>query len=217
MTRLGFRYTPAPLVKGTAARAIPFGLESLTPSDPGRIIKEAEPAEKPQSKAFGRALYGDRDRRISVRGRLYEVTAPATGCQAQAETRLLGDGRKRHMRLRLLLGEGEKASREQLAQDREFVAANERWRQCVRKDGVKAKNPVQLLQQLPRNVDVRKHSATRADVRCKRRTGYLPVAYATLAVAQQSWLDKHAHVLAGWRELQRRQDAAARATEAARD
>ncbi|MGH1554728.1 hypothetical protein ACRAWF_30790 [Streptomyces sp. L7] len=91
MTKLGFRYDPAPVAEvtdGTAERPTFFGLESL-PS-PASGSAGTLPPEQHRSEAFTRALYGDPDNKISEKGARFSVSRPADGCQAGAERRLLG-------------------------------------------------------------------------------------------------------------------------------
>ena len=210
MTKLGFRYGPAPAPKpsGTdAEHPTPFGLETLTPA--GTSAAEDGPSEVPQSKAFARALYGDPDKLISAHGKLIKVSRPADGCQAEAEKRLLGDERLQWLQLDIQLGEGEQEARKQLNNDPAFRAANARWAQCMHEAGFQQKDPLSLLYGLPRDTDLSTNSAAHADVRCKADTDYLRVSYTRLNAVQQTWLAKHASTLTAWNSLQRRQNAAA--------
>jgi hypothetical protein len=138
------------------------------------------------------------------------VSAPATGCQADAERRLLGDGQARWLELRVRLGEGEKEARNRLERDPVFQALNTRWRGCMMQAGVDARDPIQLARSLPVSIDIRTNAATRADVHCKAATGYLAAAYSRLAAMQQAWLDRNPRLRTDREMLLRRQDAAAR-------
>ncbi|MFJ9629636.1 hypothetical protein ACIRU8_18195 [Streptomyces sp. NPDC101175] len=211
MARQGFTYRPVQVAgaTGTAeAQPAPFGLESLTPPQPAS--SSPAPAEESPSPAFTRALFGDPAKRISAKGTTIRVSRPADGCLAEAEIRLLGADRLRWLQLRVQLGDGEQAARQQLAQDPRFRAATERWRQCMRTAGYDQKDPVTLLYGLPRGTDPARNPLTRADVRCKEDTGYLTTAYGRLEAAQQNWLDRHASLLSQWDALQLRRENAAR-------
>lgn len=211
MAKHGFQYKPAPIANTAEAAGehpTPFGPESLTTL--AADVPQAPPSEAPTSKAFTRALYGDSDDRISAKGKAIQVSRPANGCQAEAEKRLLGDQRVRWLQLRIQLGEGENEARQQLEKDRAFRAANARWRTCLRAAGFDGKDPVSLLNALPRGTDLAKDPAVRADVRCKAETDYLSSAYGRLHAVQQAWLDRHAETHTGWKTLQRRQGAVAR-------
>lgn len=212
MAKHGFRYTPAPVVstsQATGDHPQPFGLETLVqPADttPGLV-----PSEKPESKAFTQALFGDPDKRISAQGKLVRATRPANGCQAHSEKQLLGNDRVRWLQLRIQLGEGEEQARQQLEKDHAFRVVNAGWRQCMSEAKFRGqKDPVSLLYGLPRNADPSKNALARADIRCKGETNYLTIAYTRLAAVQQAWLRDHAGTLAAWNALQRRQDTIAR-------
>ncbi|MFF0014629.1 hypothetical protein [Streptomyces sp. NPDC005374] len=212
MTKLGFRYEPAPVAEvtdGTAERPSPFGLEPLPPR--GTEPSESLPPEQPRSKAFTRALYGDPDHKISAKGASLQVSRPADGCQAEAEQRLLGgtEGRLRYLRLRLQLHDGQNESLERLDQDAQFRAVNERWRTCVLRAGVETTDPVTLVKSLPADTDLYKHPAAQADLRCKGETDYLAISYTRLAAEQSKWLTENPEVLPGWRSLQLRQSTVA--------
>ncbi|MFS8099190.1 hypothetical protein LFM09_18855 [Lentzea alba] len=182
----------------------PFGLESLE-----NLMPEPQPAEAVQGEDYARALFGDPGQRVKANGERLGMTLPATGCQADAERRLLGDQRLRALELRLRLYDGERDAREQLDRDPAFVAATERWRRCVSGFGVDARTPDELLSALSGDADLAAEPAVRADVRCKHVTGYLGTAYARLAACQQNWLDEHADLVAEWRALRQRQHAVA--------
>jgi len=207
MASRGFRYEPAPdgAPAASTSRPMPFGLESLrTPPEP-----DQPPAEERQGTAFMRALHGDPNKRIRAKGRYVQVSRPANGCLAEAEERLLGDDRLRWLEVRIHVADGEREAREQLEGDAVFREANERWRQCMHRRGFEQNDPVSLLSGIPRGTVLRNHFAARADIRCKGDTDYLTTAYARLAVAQSTWLDQHAALLAEWRSLLAKQAQAA--------
>lgn len=182
----------------------PFGLESLE-----NLTSEPAPAEPVHSEEYARALFGDPGRRVQAHGERLGMSLPANGCQADAEHHLLADQRQRGLELRLRFYDGEREAREQLDHDPAFVAANERWSRCVHRFGVEARTPGELVNELPADTDLATDPAVRADVGCKRETGYLDTAYARLAVLQQNWLDAHADLVAEWLELRQRQHTAA--------
>jgi hypothetical protein len=182
-----------------------FGLESLDD-----ITDQAPQEPASQGEAYGRALFGDPEKRIVATGARVAVSRPATGCLAEAENRLLGDLRPRRMQLRMQLFDAERDTREQLDGDAEFRAANERWRACMKLTGVDAPDPLQLLAGLPQNADLRSNPAVHADLRCKAETGYLRTAYGRLAEIQQAWLDRHPKLATDWNAIRNRQAAAAR-------
>ncbi|MFF4590587.1 hypothetical protein [Streptomyces sp. NPDC001388] len=213
MARKGFTYRAAPVAEAGETdipRPKPFGVETLeSQGDVGDEAAESMPPERPESKAFTRALFGDPDDKVSVKGRFVDVAQPSTGCQAEAEKRLLGDGRGRWLTLRLRLGEGERESLQSLERDTAFRTVGARWQRCMAHAGFGARTPVDLLRALPAGTDARTHPAVRADLRCKAGTGYLQTAYARLAAAQQRWLDAHPDVLADRTALFLRQRSAA--------
>lgn len=182
----------------------PFGLESLE-----NLATGPAPAEPVHSEEYARVLFGDPGRRVQAQGQRLGVSLPADGCQADAEHHLLGDQRQRALELRLRIYDGERDAREQLDHDPLFVAATQRWSECVSRFGVDARTPGDLLGARPGDTDLATDPAVRADVRCKRETGYLDTAYARLAVLQQNWLDAHADLVAEWRALRQRQHTAA--------
>lgn len=183
----------------------PFGLESLE-----NLTTEPLPAEPDHDENYTRALFGDPERRVTANGERLGISLPANGCQADAEHRLMGDQRLRALELRLRIYDGERDAREQLDRDPTFVAATERWRKCVDRFGIHTKTPGDLLNELPADTELAIDPAIRADLRCKRETGYLDTAYARLAVLQQNWLDSHADLVAEWLALRQRQHTAAR-------
>ncbi|GAA3841520.1 hypothetical protein ACFS5L_16925 [Streptomyces phyllanthi] len=205
----GFTYTPPPVatVEEGAQWPTPFGLETL--DVPGTDTAETLPPEEPKGEAYTRALFGDPDDRIRAKSESFTVSRPATGCQAEAEERLLGDERLRWLRLRLRLGDGEREAFDMLEKAPGFRAAQARWRTCMKETGFDEKDPLRFLNSLPADTDIRTHRAARADVRCKADTDYLVAAYSELAAAQEKWLDEHPDVRAGWTELRKRQEAEA--------
>jgi hypothetical protein len=182
----------------------PFGLESLE-----NLTTGPAPAEPVHGEEYARVLFGDPGQRVQAHGERLGMSLPANGCQADAEHRLLGDQRQRSLELRLRIYDGERDAREQLDHDPAFVAATERWSRCVKGFGVDARTPGDLLSALPADTDLATDPAVRADVRCKRETGYLDTAYTRLAVRQQNWLDAHADLVAEWLALRQRQHTAA--------
>lgn len=211
MARHGFRYTPPAVAMSQAADEYPtpFGLETLTL--PSAAPTDVPPSPESRSKAFGRALFGDPQQRITAKGETLTVTRPANGCQAESEKRLLGADRVRWLQLRLWLGDGDKEARKQVEKDPAFRAANGRWSGCMARAGFQGqKDPVTLVFSLPRDTDFSRTDVTQADVRCKAETGYLRSAYTRLGAEQRAWLKNHADVLTDWNALQRRQDRIAR-------
>ncbi len=208
MAGQGLDYTPqVEHVTGdeTLAALRPFGLESLE-----NIAAEPLPPEPVRDERYTRALFGDPDRRMVARGERLEISWPATGCQADAEHRLLGDRRQRASELRLRLYDGERDAREQLDRDPVFVAVNAGWRKCMNRRGIDAPDPADLLSALPADTNFATDPAARADLKCKQETGYLHTAYARLAFLQQQWLDTHGELIGEWLALRQRQDTVAR-------
>jgi len=208
MAEQGFRYVDAgeDVDSDDAGNGLRlFGLES-----PDDLVDRSPQEPASQGEAYGRALFGDPDKRIVATGARVVVSRPATGCLADAEHRLLGDLRLRRMQLRMQLFDAERDTREQLDTDAGFRTANERWRACMTLTGFDAPDPLQLLAGLPGNADLRSHPAVQADLRCKAETGYLRTAYGRLAVIQQAWLDSHPNVATDWNAIRNRQYAAAR-------
>ncbi|MEU7021713.1 hypothetical protein ABZ990_13775 [Streptomyces sp. NPDC046203] len=231
MAEHGYRYAPTPPAsdagagggadggtnRGTGGAAAeerpqPFGLES---SAPPRTAAQA-PSEKPprpgspeSTDAYARALFGRESARVSTKGLRLSVSRPGEGCLAEAEKRLLGDGRMRWLQVRIMLFEAQQQARADVEKDPAFRAATTHWRACMDRAKVKAQDPVAVLNSL-RSADDRKTSpAASADLRCKAETGYLTTAYQRLAAAQQHWLDRHPAVGADWKKLSDRQNKAA--------
>ncbi|MCX4980611.1 hypothetical protein [Streptomyces sp. NBC_00572] len=217
MAEHGFRYAPpAPPQPGmsTDQRPQPFGQESAAPSaeTPPPAAKPPVPGSPETTKAYGLALFGDEKKRVSAKGSgRMKVSRPGNGCLAEAETKVLGDGRMRWLQVRIMLFEAQEEARGNLEKDPEFRALNGRWRACMNEAGFRdVTDPARLLASL-RTADARRADASlAADLRCKESTGYLPTAYARLAVAQQRWLDRHPDVDRDGTALLRRQDEATR-------
>ncbi|MER5890771.1 hypothetical protein ABT160_43715 [Streptomyces sp. NPDC001941] len=207
MAAQGHRYEPAKRERSESRGLALFGIEPGSDADPEPAAAQSE---QPRSQAFRRALFGDPAKTISAQGERFKVTRPATGCQAEAERKLVGSEREKLLGLQLRLGDGESEALSQLQRDARYAAANKRWRTCMRESGYDAADPLALLRTLPRGADLRTHPATVADLRCKERTGYLADVYGRLAQLQQKWLDSHQDVLRSWRALKNRQDDAAR-------
>ncbi|MEU2721758.1 hypothetical protein [Streptomyces smyrnaeus] len=211
MADKGFDYQPPPVPRVSAADVEypkPFGLEPTVRGGSQQPTERLR--EKKRSKAFSRALFGDPDRRISVKGKELKVTRPATGCQADAERRLSGNARVRLLELRLLLGDGEKHSRGAVAKDADLRKVNRAWQKCMARAGHDQKNPMGVVKKLKPGEDVRKSPLAQADLECKETTDYLATAYKALASAQRHWLGEHSKAFAEWKALNRRQQAAAR-------
>ncbi|WP_431989225.1 hypothetical protein [Streptomyces albogriseolus] len=211
MAARGFRYQPPPVVKPQEATALypaPFGLEPGRQAEPAP--SESVPAERRESPAYMRALFGDPGKTISAAGATLKVTRPATGCQADAEQDLLGDGRVRWLELRIRLGDGEREARRVLDQSAQFRRAGTDWRACMRDAGYRYNDPEEVLRNLPSTTAAGEAPAARADLGCKESTDYLRTAYGTLAEAQRAWLSQNPKVAEEWRKLERRQARAAR-------
>lgn len=216
MARRGFEYrAPAPPTGSSADdRPAPFGLESLPPPDRQKPDHQKADAPPPADadgtgEAFYRALAGDEDRKITVRGKRLAIDFPTSGCIADAEQELLGDGRVRWKELRLILYEAERDVQAELLQDIGIWAVNFRWRACVRRSGFDHSDPAQLLAALPEGTDLSRDPRAIADVRCKAETGYLRIGYPRLAQRQRDWLDRNPQVLPDWIALRERQRRAA--------
>ncbi|MFI6099908.1 hypothetical protein ACIA8G_30505 [Lentzea sp. NPDC051213] len=207
MARLGFAYTVTQQT-GTEDRPAPFGLESVDAPPETGFAEDPERA----TDAYMRALYGAPNDRVAAKGKRITVSRPANGCVADAERHLLGDGRVRWIQLRILLFEAEEDALKRLDQDHGFTELNSRWHQCMRQAGFDWPDPLRLLDDLPKDTDIRTHPATNADVRCKHETAYLTTAYARLSVMQQEVLDEDPSLVADWTTLFTRQDNAASAS-----
>ncbi|MGW5424288.1 hypothetical protein [Streptomyces sp. NPDC003943] len=221
MARRGYRYAPAPPAADPGAdaseeRPQPFGLESAPPARTAATATPTPPSEAPprpgspeSTDAYARALFGRESARVTAKGLRMSVSRPGEGCLAEAETRLLGDGRMRWLQVRIMLFEAQQQARGDVEKDAEFRAATTRWRECMDRNKVKAQDPVAVLNSL-RSAEARRTSpVAAADLRCKAETGYLTTAYHRLAVAQQRWLDEHPTVGADWKKLSARQNKAA--------
>ncbi|MCF3133667.1 hypothetical protein [Streptomyces olivochromogenes] len=217
MAKHGYRYAPVAVQKSDDADQLPqpFGLEAPVSRRAGAAasppVTEKPPAKgSPESTAaYAKALFGDESKRVTAKGVRMTVSRPGNGCLAEAETRLLGNGRMRWLQLRILLFEAQEQARKDVEKDAAFQTVTGRWRQCMKQAGFKAKDPVGLLGSL--NTDEARHSspALPADLRCKTETGYLTTAYTRLAAVQQRWLDRHPDVQSDWTSLSARQKKAA--------
>ncbi|MER5478878.1 hypothetical protein ABT026_18200 [Streptomyces sp. NPDC002734] len=213
MTDRGVRYDkapdPAPAGSETAGTTqLHFGIESVGPTDGEAAAgSQRPPAERRRDKAFDLALYGDPEKRISARNKAIRVTRPATGCLAEAQTRLLGgkDARRRDLDLRLVLDQGERDASAALADDPGLRTADADWSACMADQGVKAATPARFAQRLPEGTDLATDPSVAADLDCKRRTDYLERAYGRLAALQRNWLDRHAEDADAWRSLRVRE------------
>ncbi|MGY0004249.1 hypothetical protein [Micromonospora sp. I033] len=211
MARHGFAYPTAPAAPAAGGEELwpfPFGLESLAQG--GGAEKAPQPAEERRGEPYVRALYGDPEKRLTARGGQLEVSRPATGCLAEADRRLLGDGQIRRMQLTLLLHEAEQTARNRLDQDAAFRELTARWQRCMTGAGFPAPDPRQLMRSLPAGAGTAAAPAAEADIRCKREVDYLPAAYTGLARYQQEILDGEPSLARDWAMLQERQDTVAR-------
>ncbi|MEU5220803.1 hypothetical protein AB0G79_32020 [Streptomyces sp. NPDC020807] len=215
MAARGYRYAPAPPPEspaGTDELPKPFGLESTAPPAAAPTASPEAPPRpgSPESTdAYARALFGDEAKRVTARGERLSVSRPGNGCLAEAETRVLGDGRMRWLQVRILLFEAEEDSRADVEKDAAFRAVTTRWRECMDRAGVKALNPVQVQRSLRSAEERRTSPVAAADLRCKAETEYLTTAYERLAAVQQRWLDEHPDIGRDWRKLSARQEKAA--------
>lgn len=215
MAERGYRYAPVPPPKNPGAdeHPQPFGLESTTPPRTATPSAPPEAPPKPGSPeatdAYARALFGDEAKRVTVMGARLSVSRPGNGCLAEAETRLLGDGRLRWLEVRILLFEAQEQTRQDVEKDPGFRTATTRWRECMDRAKVKAEDPVRVQLSLRSEADRRSSPVAAADLRCKAETGYLNTAYHRLAAVQQHWLDEHPDIGRDWKKLSARQDRAA--------
>ncbi|MFB7866581.1 hypothetical protein [Streptomyces sp. NPDC056069] len=226
MARRGFHYTPKatpPAGSGEDQRPRPFGLEtppSETSDDQGPAEETPpKPGSPEASPAYAKALFGDESKRVTVKGtRGMSVSRPGDGCLAEAETRLLGDGRLRWLQVRIELFEGQELARTALEKDPSFRNATARWQQCMDRAGFPGQHdPQALLKTLPsQKARLGGRDILKADLRCKSETGYLTTAYTRLAAVQQSWLEANPAVVRDWTALLARQDKAAREVLAAK-
>ncbi|MCX4980614.1 hypothetical protein [Streptomyces sp. NBC_00572] len=220
MARKGFRYAPKatpPAGSGEDERPRPFGLETPpsstapAPAQPGE--KPPKPGSPEASPAYAKALFGDESKRVTVKGTQgTSVSRPGNGCLAEAETRMLGDGRTRWLRTRILLFEGQEQGRADLEKDPRFRDATGRWQQCMDRAGFPGQtDPPALLKTLPtQRARLSGRDVLRADLHCKSETGYLSIAYTRLAAVQRDWLDRNPALAKDWTALLARQDRAAR-------
>ncbi|MFE7409206.1 hypothetical protein [Streptomyces laurentii] len=226
MARKGFRYAPkatAPAGAGEDARPRTFGLETppstTIPAPPEAEEAPPKPGSPEASPAFGKALFGDEAKRVTVKGKAgMSVSRPGNGCLADAETRMLGDGRARWLQVQIELFEGQEQARAEVEKDPAFQSATGRWRQCMERAGFPAqRDPQALLRTLPnQKARLKGRDILKSDLRCKSETGYLTVAYTRLAAVQERWLDRNPVVTKDWTSLLARQDKAAREVLAAK-
>lgn len=211
MARRGFHYKPTVSADaGVQDRPRPFGLESLASSVTARkapATQKDSPAERHGStdRDYAEALLGSPSDRIEARGRTMTVSRPGHGCLAEAEKHLLGDDRRRWIKLRIELYEAEVAARDQLQKNRTFRDLNRRWSSCIKSARFHFKNPLELLDKLPRDADLKTDTSAKADLKCKNDTKYLALAYTGLAAAQRRELRRTPAVLPDWTALLRRQ------------
>ncbi|MER5205239.1 hypothetical protein [Streptomyces sp. NPDC002825] len=219
MAKRGFRYAPAPgegAAEGDDELPQPFGLESAVPATPAREsappVAEAppKPGSPESTEAYGQALFGDQSKRVTAKGIRMSVSRPGNGCLAEAETRVLGDGRMRWLQVRIMLFEAQEQARTDVEKDPAFKAVTARWRACMDRAGFTGPDPARLLASL-RTPEARASStALAADLRCKDETGYLDTAYTRLAAVQQRWLDRNPAVAKDWKTLADRQERESR-------
>ncbi|MFD7975796.1 hypothetical protein [Streptomyces sp. NPDC059071] len=219
MAERGYRYAPVPPPRnpggegGDDERPQPFGLESTAPPRAAAPTVSPEAPPRPGSPestdAYARALFGDEARRVTARGLRLSVSRPGDGCLAEAETRLLGDGRMRWLQVRIRLFEAQEDARQEVEKDSAFRAVTTRWRECMDRAGIKAEDPVQVQRSLRSDEERRTGPVAAADLRCKAETGYLTTAYERLAAVQQRWLDAHPDIGRDWKKLSARQEKAA--------
>ncbi|MFG3345093.1 hypothetical protein ACGF1Z_08495 [Streptomyces sp. NPDC048018] len=227
MAREGYRYAPKAADRpdpGRDERPRPFGLETA-PSGTAPAAPEPagetppKPGSPEASPAYAQALFGDEGKRVTVKGRRgMKVSRPGAGCLAEAEERVLGDGRLRWLQVRIELFEGQEFARAAVERDPAFQDATGRWERCLERAGFPGQHdPVTLLKSLPsQRARLEGRDVLKADLRCKSETGYLSTAYTRLAAVQQSWLDANPALAKDWAALLARQDKAARQVLAAR-
>ncbi|MEV4426659.1 hypothetical protein AB0K23_15000 [Streptomyces sp. NPDC049602] len=222
MAKRGFRYAPVPgaeATEGDDQLPQPFGLESATrpaESAPPAPDTPPKPGSPESTEAYSKALFGDETKRVTAKGTTMSVSRPGNGCLAEAEKRVLGDGRMRWLQVRIMLFEAQEHARGDVEKDPAFKAVTARWRTCMDRAGFPGPGPAQLLASL-HTLEARASStALAADLRCKDETGYLDTAYTRLAAVQQAWLDRNPAVAKDWTALVARQDRAAREVLAAK-
>lgn len=214
MARQGFHYAPpatpaAGPGKDEDQRPRPFGLESAPSAAPPTRAPRGETPPKPgspeASPAYAKALFGDESKRVTAVGaKGMKVSRPGDGCLADAEKRVLGDGRMRWLQVRIMLFEAQEQARKDVEQDPAFRNATGRWRQCMERAGFPGQRDPLGLPRTPSG------DMVKADLRCKSETGYLTTAYTRLAAVQQRWLDANPAVVKDWTALLARQDKTSR-------
>ncbi|MEU4624815.1 hypothetical protein AB0G04_33190 [Actinoplanes sp. NPDC023801] len=211
MARFGLSYREPERADSPEDNAMlrPFGVESTAERAPAVPAEPEVPVAG--GKAYGLALYGPPNRLVQARGEKITVTAPAVGCEADAERRLLGDKRVRQMELRILLFEAEERSLEAFDADRSFAPVRSAWRDCMRDAGFgKAADPATLHSELPASTNLATDPSVAADLACKARLDYLPRAYATMAAIQQRELARTPGALDEYNAIQQAQVTEAR-------
>lgn len=192
MKKAGFFY-PAPAKAGVPDRPKPFGLESLEQPLASRerpVVEKAGPVDE----KYMRALYGDEN-----------------GCRTQADVRLLGERKnlKSWSDTRVALYKAEVRATDMLRRHPDFASLNASWAACMKRAGFTLREPSEVLDELPAKATFTAEPVARADVSCKRETGYLRSAYTGLAAAQRQALTETPDLLPTWKLLLRRQCDAA--------
>ncbi|MER7947091.1 hypothetical protein ABTY59_06820 [Streptomyces sp. NPDC096079] len=216
MAKRGFRYAPvagAEETEGGDQLPQPFGLESATKAPaaaPPAPDTPPKPGSPESTEAYGKALFGAQNKRVTAKGIRMQVSRPGEGCLAEAETRVLGDGRMRWLQVRIMLFEAQEQARADVEKDPAFKAVTARWRTCMDRAGFPAPGPAQLLASVGTAEARASSTALAADLRCKEETGYLDTAYTRLAAVQQRWLDRNPSVQKDWKTLSARQERESR-------
>jgi hypothetical protein len=73
------------------------------------------------------------------------------------------------------------------------------------RSGMNFSSPLQVVEKIPPDADLRTDPTAVADLECKARTGYLTIGYRQLTVAQQEVLDREPSLLQDWYTLLHRQ------------
>ncbi|AJF64941.1 hypothetical protein [Streptomyces vietnamensis] len=216
MAKRGYRYAPvgaAEAAEGGDQLPQPFGLESASPApEAAPPVTEAppKPGSPESTEAYARALFGDQSKRVTAKGIRMSVSRPGNGCLAEAEKRVLGDGRMRWLQVRIMLFEAQEQARKDVEKDPAFKAVTARWRTCMDRAGFTEPDPARLLASLRTPGARASSTALATDLRCKDETGYLDTAYTRLAAVQQRWLDRNPAVARDWKTLTDRQERESR-------